>query len=123
MGDTFNTVQYKLIFINTDKNASASINSVSCGGYMGPAPAQWSSARCSQCSGHQWDQCCCIPVDLDCFDTVGQGRIDPKIVNRPPAQPQQLEETCLFGYKTCCYAPDLDISVFWCSKNFYNFYY
>merc|ERR1711988_975451 len=62
------------------------------------------------------DQCCCIPVNLDCFDTVGQGRIDPK-------QPQQLEETCLSGYKTCCYAQDLDISVFWCSKNFYNFYY
>jgi len=67
------------------------------------------------------DQCCCIPADLDCFDLypavddlVGQGLIDPRIVNRPPAQPHQLNtlDTCPAGYKTCCYAPDLDLSVF-----------
>merc|ERR1712172_170918 len=67
------------------------------------------------------DQCCCIPADLDCFDLypavddlVGQGLIDPRIVNRPPAQPQQLNtlDTCPAGYKTCCYAPDLDLTVF-----------
>jgi len=67
------------------------------------------------------DQCCCIPADQDCFDLypavddlVGQGLIDPRIVNRPPAQPHQLNtlDTCPAGYKTCCYAPDLDLSVF-----------
>ena len=67
------------------------------------------------------DQCCCIPADLDCFDLypavddlVGQGLIDPRIVNRPPAQPHQLNtlDTCPAGYKTCCYAPDLDLTVF-----------
>merc|ERR1711988_2041674 len=67
------------------------------------------------------DQCCCIPADLDCFDLypavddlVGQGLIDPRIVNRPPAQPHQLNtlDTCPAGYKTCCSAPDLALSVF-----------
>ena len=75
------------------------------------------------------DQCCCIPADQDCFDLyavddlVGQGLIDPRhqeteldtrIVNRPPAQPHQLNtlDTCPASYKTCCYAPDLDLSVF-----------
>jgi len=74
------------------------------------------------------DQCCCIPADQDCFDLyavddlVGQGLIDPRkgselatrIVNRPPAQPSDLNvlNTCPVGYKTCCYAPDLDLSVF-----------
>ena len=53
---------------------------------------------------------------------VGQGLIDPRkgnelvtrIVNRPPAQPSNLNvlNTCPVGYKTCCYAPDLDLSVF-----------
>ena len=71
------------------------------------------------------DQCCCIPADLDCFDLypavddlVGQGLIDPRIVNRPPAQPQQLNtlDTCPAGYKTCCYAPDLDLTVFQVDK-------
>jgi len=74
------------------------------------------------------DQCCCIPAEQDCFDLyavddlVGQGLIDPRkgnelatrIVNRPPAQPSNLNvlNTCPVGYKTCCYAPDLDLSVF-----------
>merc|ERR1712227_700807 len=65
------------------------------------------------------DQCCCIAADQDCFDLynveddlVGQGLIDPRIVNRPPAQPSPLHSTCPAGYKTCCYAPDLDLSVF-----------
>merc|ERR1712107_747038 len=40
------------------------------------------------------------------------GLIDPRIVNRPPAQPSPLHSTCPAGYKTCCYAPDLDLSVF-----------
>ena len=54
---------------------------------------------------------------------IGQGLIDPRhqeteldtrIVNRPPAQPHQLNtlDTCPASYKTCCYAPDLDLSVF-----------
>merc|ERR1712107_166707 len=40
------------------------------------------------------------------------GLIDPRIVNRPPAQPSPLHSTCPAEYKTCCYAPDLDLSVF-----------
>jgi len=74
------------------------------------------------------DQCCCIPEAEDCFDLyavedlVGSGAIDPRqgaelatrIVNRPPAYPSDLNvlNTCPVGYKTCCYAPDLDLSVF-----------
>merc|ERR1712152_80550 len=56
-----------------------------------PAPA---SVPASQSSPQ--DQCCCIPADQDCFDLyavedlVGQGLIDPRIVNRPPAQPSDL---------------------------------
>jgi len=76
-----------------------------------PAPVPQSSPQ---------DQCCCIPADQDCFDLyavedlVGQGLIDPRIVNRPPAQPSDLNvlQSCPAGYKTCCYAPDLDLSVF-----------
>merc|ERR1712020_625972 len=68
------------------------------------------------------EECCCIPADQECFDLlpvddlVGEGLIDPRIVNRPPAQPSQLNtlNTCPAGYKTCCYAPDLglDLSTF-----------
>ena len=68
------------------------------------------------------EECCCIPADQQCFDLlpvddlVGEGLIDPRIVNRPPAQPSQLNtlDTCPAGYKTCCYAPDLglDLSTF-----------
>merc|ERR1711936_732411 len=57
------------------------------------------------------DECCCIAADQECFDLlavedlVGEGLIDPRIVNRPPAQPSQLNtlNTCPAGYKTCCY--------------------
>jgi len=68
------------------------------------------------------EECCCIPADQQCFDLlpvddlVGEGLIDPRIVNRPPPQPSQLNtlNTCPAGYKTCCYAPDLglDLSTF-----------
>ena len=68
------------------------------------------------------EECCCIPADQQCFDLlpvddlVGEGLIDPRIVNRPPAQPSQLNtlNTCPVGYKTCCYAQDLglDLSTF-----------
>merc|ERR1711902_472812 len=50
------------------------------------------------------DQCCCIPADQDCFDLyavedlVGQGLIDPRIVNRPqcaPVLPRRLQDLLL----------------------------
>jgi len=65
------------------------------------------------------DECCCIAADQECFDLlavedlVGEGLIDPRIVNRPPAQPSQLNtlNTCPAGYKTCCYNRDLDLDL------------
>jgi len=51
------------------------------------------------------DQCCCIPADQDCFDLyavedlVGQGLIDPRIVNRPPAQPSDLRTGLLVHHR------------------------
>jgi len=65
------------------------------------------------------DDCCCIAADQDCFDLlpvedlVGEGLIDPRIVNRPPPQPSQLNtlNTCPAGYKTCCYNRDLDLDL------------
>jgi len=66
------------------------------------------------------EECCCIPADQQCLalvpvdDLVGEGLIDPRIVNRPPVQPSQLNtlNTCPAGYKTCCYNNDLDLSTF-----------
>jgi len=68
---------------------------------------------------HQ-EECCCVAADQDCFDLlpvedlVGEGLIDPRIVNRPHATPSELNtvNTCPVGYKTCCYNRDLDLSVF-----------
>merc|ERR1712038_103965 len=65
------------------------------------------------------EECCCIAADQECFDLlavddlVGQGLIDPRIVNRPPPQPSQLNtlHTCPAGYKTCCYNRDLDLDL------------
>merc|ERR1712012_1282232 len=96
--------KYKLIFIKTDK-MRAFLSLVSVVGvtwalpqlqFGGPTDAD---TEAETFSGHvpgapsvesaptpsvqvtNEDQCCCIPVDLDCFDLVGGGRIDPKIVS------------------------------------------
>jgi len=99
------------------------------GGSHSHSHAQAQAVPAAVVQANNQDQCCCIPADQDCFDLyavddlVGQGLIDPRhqeteldtrIVNRPPAQPHQLNtlDTCPASYKTCCYAPDLDLSVF-----------
>ena len=62
-------------------------------------------------------QCCCLPAGQTCqdpLDLVGQGLIDPRIVNRDPAAlaAEQREEDveCPIGHTACCYPTELDIS-------------